>query len=204
MSCENSRARPVEHKFFNPLELRDPLKLAPAAGHSIDVLRVGGLRTAQYIEPTTIGGQDRIGYLESALRQRLCAALQRLRVQMRKTALLGLEPERAVVVEPAKFVESPVYPCRIAQSMLRNERVLAEIHAGDPSILVVDRHELDGKCGAIAAPRKSAGAGLRFIRHQHHPALRRLRILGVGRISRRVSFTVLLTNLLQGVIANAR
>src|SRR3984957_2167497 len=124
---------------------------------------------------------------------------------MRITAFFGLIPESAAVVEPAKFVESPIDPRWIAQSVLRDERVLDQIHARDPTILVVEGHELNGKRLAVAAPDDSAGAAVRIVRHDRYGALPRFWVLGAGRIIRPGGArAVLVANRLQGGVANAR
>src|SRR5882762_5357413 len=124
---------------------------------------------------------------------------------MRITAFFGLIPESAAVFEPAKFVENPVDPRRIAQSVLRDERVLDEIHARDPTILVVQGHELNGKRLAVSAPDDSTGAAVRIVRHDRYGALPRFPVLGAGGIIRpSVARTVLVANRPQGVVANAR
>src|ERR1700722_20918382 len=123
---------------------------------------------------------------------------------MRITSLFRRMPESAGVFEPAKFVESPIDPRWIAQSVLRDERVLDQIHTRDPTILVVEGHELNGKRLALAAPDDSTGVAVRIVRHDRDGALPRFCVLGAGRIIRPGGArAVLVANCLQGVVANA-
>src|SRR5207245_10716916 len=102
------------------------------------------------------------------------------------------------------FIESPVYPCRVAQSVLGHERVIGKIHAGDPAVLVVHGQELDGERFAVAAPGNSPGAAIRIVGHHGYGALLRLRVLAAGSIRRALAGAVLVANRLQRVIADAR
>src|SRR5258708_32644446 len=124
---------------------------------------------------------------------------------MRITAFLGHVPESTVVSQPAKFIEGPIYPCRVAQSMLWDERIPGEIHGRNPAILVVHGQELDGKRLAVPAPDDSSGTSVGIVRHYRYGALPELRVLAAGSICLNLARgAVLFANRLQGVVADAR
>src|SRR5258708_9551825 len=124
---------------------------------------------------------------------------------MRITAFLGHVPESTVVSEPTEFIEGPIYPCRVAQSMLWDERILGEIHGRNPTILDVHGLELDGQRLAVAAPDNSPGFPVGIVRHYRYRALPELRLLAAGSICLHPARgTVLFANRLQGVVADAR
>src|ERR1700722_8792468 len=116
MRDEQTVAGIIEREFLHALKLRNPLQLAAAAGDAINIVGIRRRRIAQQVKPAAVGGQGRLRYLESALREGVRFGLRRLRVQMCKAGLLRFVPERAVVREPAKLVEAPADPRRVAQA----------------------------------------------------------------------------------------
>src|SRR3546814_7192901 len=67
---------------------------------------------------------------------------------LRVAALLGQQPQAAVVWHPAEVIEGPVDPARIAEPVSGAQRFVGRIEADDPTVLVVDRTQRDR--GAIA------------------------------------------------------
>src|SRR3984957_6356556 len=107
MGDEQPVAGIIEPEFFPSLKLRNPLKLPAVGWDSIHIVRIRCLGIAQHVEPSAVRGQSRFRYLEAPLGDGVRLSIRRLGVQMRETGFLGFVPERAVVREPADFVESP-------------------------------------------------------------------------------------------------
>src|SRR3546814_4638124 len=86
---------------------------------------------------------------------------------LRVAALLGQQPQAAVVWHPAEVIEGPVDPARIAEPVSGAQRFVGRIEADDPTVLVVDRTQRDRGAIATAVPHRGVD-GDRALRSEEH------------------------------------
>ncbi|OPZ10237.1 MAG: hypothetical protein BWZ07_02765 [Alphaproteobacteria bacterium ADurb.BinA280] len=96
----------------------------------------------------SIGTDLRCRHLEVAAGVLLGLALAFARVEVRVTILFGEIPQRAVVRQPAEFVEAPVDPGRISESVAQLQ-TLVRLHFDNPTILVVHRAQHHRRAAAV-------------------------------------------------------
>ena len=160
------------------------LQIATRGRQPVGVVGIGRLLVGEHVEPLAVRRHDRARYLVAGAGQCARLAVQRLDVQLRPATGFGFEPQRAVVGQPAEFVEAPVDPGRIGQPVLCDQLVIGEIDAGDPAVLVVDRAQLDRQLAAVVAPCDAAATAVVATGHDAYQAhvgrLQRCRLVGLA------------------------